>query len=107
MLFDVSSPLQPPPCVTWVNSCLSARKGTTHRLFTLTTAQQPFEIHIQIYNTSEIEGVPERDKPFLAAAAANLNLAATSPVLKILDALFITAAEEIIADGGHCFTAEY
>ena len=106
LLFDVSSPLQPPPGVTWVNSCLSARKGTTHRLFTL-TAQQPFEVHIQIYNTSEIEGVPERDKPFLAAAAANLNLAATSPVLKILDALFITAAEEIIADGGHCFTAEY
>ena len=108
LLFDVSSPLpQPPPGVTWVNSCVSARKVTTHRLFTLTTAQRPFELHVQLYNTNDIEGVPERDKPFYTAVAANLHLPTSSPVLKILDALFITAAEEILADGGHCFTAEY
>jgi hypothetical protein len=86
---------------------VSARKGTTHRLFTLTTNQQPIELHIQLYNTIDIEGAPERHKPFYAAAAANLNLAGTSPVLKILDALLLTAAEEILADGGHCFTADY
>jgi hypothetical protein len=108
ILFDISEPLpQPPPGVTWVNSCVSARKGRTHRLFTLTTAQQPVELHISLYNTNDIEGVRERDKPFYAAAAANLNLANTSPVLKILYALFVTAAEEILADGGHSFTADY
>jgi hypothetical protein len=108
LLVDVSTPLpQPPPGVTWVNSCVSARKGTTHRLFTLTTNQQPVELHVQLYNTIDIEGVPERNKRFYAAAAANLNLAGTSPVLKILDALLLTAAEEILADGGHCFTADY
>jgi hypothetical protein len=102
LLVDVSTPLpQPPPGVTWVNSCVSARKGTTHRLFTLTTAQQPVELHVQLYNTIDIEGVQERNKIFYAAAAASLNLAATSPVLKILDALLITAAEEILAEGGH------
>jgi hypothetical protein len=108
LLFDVSTPIpQQPPGVTWVNSCVSARKGTSHRLFTLTTSQQPFELHVQLYNTGDIQGVPERDKPFHAAAARNLNLAATSPVLKILDALFNMAAEEILSDGGHPFTAEY
>jgi hypothetical protein len=49
----------------------------------------------------------ERDKPFYAAATANRNLANTSPVLKILDALFVTAAKEILADGRHSFTADY
>lgn len=103
MLFDVSTPIpQPPPAVTWVNSCVSARKGKPHRLFTLTTAKQPFELHIQLYNTGDIEGVRERHKPFYAAAVANVNLGATSPVFKILDVLFITAAEEILS-----FTTEY
>jgi hypothetical protein len=53
----------------------------------LTTAQQPVQLHISLYNTSDIDGVPERDKPFYvaaAAAAATLNLATTSPVQKIL-----------------------
>jgi hypothetical protein len=73
----------------------------------LTTAQQPVELHIQLNNTNDIEGVPERNKAFYAAASANLNLAGTSPVLKILNALLLTAAEEILADSGHCFTADY
>ena len=108
LLFDISEPLpQPPPGVTWVNSSVSARKWRSHRLFTLTTSQQQFEVHVQLYNTSDIEGLPESEKPFHTAAFACLHLPATSPVLKISDALFITAAEEILSDGGHCFTTDY
>lgn len=101
LLLDISEPLpQPPPGVTWVNSCVSAREGTSHRLFTLTSSQQPFEVHFQLYNTSDIEGLPERDKPFHTAASACQHLFATSPVLKIIDALLITAAEKIFQTVG-------
>lgn len=59
-----------------------------------------------MYNTNDIEEVLERDKPLLAVVSACLHLSPASPVLKILDDLFITAAE-ILSAGGHPFTSEH
>jgi hypothetical protein len=99
LLLDISEPLPKfPPGVTWVNSCVSARKGSSHRLFTTTTtSQQPFLVTVQMYNTNDIEEVLEQDKPLLAVVSACLHLSPTSPVLKILDDLFVTAEEETLS----------
>jgi hypothetical protein len=79
----------------YVNSYISARKGDKECIYSLETPEQPFQITLRCWKSTDLKNVPNRED-LHTYVTATLHIAATSKLHKILNQFFLIAARKCV-----------